>query len=111
MNELPGDPSARRLVVALSDADRMICTATAESRAMLLDRSVAVLELPLAANADALSRELDAGGLLEPRTVLVLDPHADGLYYRAADAAEAVAAHKLQLGIDVCQVLGATKVS
>lgn len=105
-------PQERRLVLFVNEADRIHLRSDRNTRRLLNDPSVTVLDLPLARSLleqPFVSRiqERDSVRRGDLFVQSALDPDD---YFDPEDAAERVAVRKMLLTVQLCQLLGATTV-
>lgn len=109
---LPEAPHERRVIVPLDEADRSVLRTSDEGKALLLDDSVAVLDLPLggAGQANEIVARLLKADLVVPRVPVLQSPTNPQVYYDLHDAGDRTALEKVFNAIELCQILGAQTV-
>jgi hypothetical protein len=107
----PNDPSGRRAVVVLEQHEIENCQRKGETQ-ILNDPQTHVVVYPITKDnvGQALTNILDAG-LDRPGTVLIQSPFDLDEYVDAAEASQQFALAKHTLLSNLCQLLGATRVS
>jgi hypothetical protein len=100
------------VIVVLEEADWRLQGAEGVLHTLLNDSEVAVLvvssETP---ELSGLEQELWERDLLRPRSLLIQDPYDDARYFEARCSGEEMARSKLHALVEVCQLLGARKVT
>jgi len=103
------DLSQRKLIVAMTEAEREQCEYDPEGRDLLNNPEVLVQQYPVQRRDETLL-ELQHSGQLRPGVMLVQSPFDDNVYEDIADAEDSFAVRKYTLFSTVCMLLGAKEV-
>lgn len=112
---VPDNPYSRRAIAILRDRDIRALRMQEEKPAFLVDNEIALVtydedELFGRSDLHPLVRDLQAQDLFRPGNVLVQDPFDLDSYREKSAALEDLSLQKHYLFLELCQILGATKV-